>query len=385
MTTRRRRPPGEGSVFEYQASDGTTQFGIKFELPAGGRPASGDAPPRSRTASLADPRGCRDALREAVVKVRQGRPGSSRASSRWPPTWRRGSTGCGWRRAPWPDTGRTSVHVMPYIGALPLASLTSARLTALYRELETSGHRDQKGERTGSRCPRAPSAAPTMLGAALGRRARGRGSAAGPQPGREGQAAHRQGRRTRRPRRCTRGPPTSSACSWTGRATTARCTRPGTCSPIPACAAASCLRCAGVISISTRPRSASAARSASSASRGSRADHREGGDQDVQAARDRPRPGDRRRPARVEDASAVPSPCSSPGTARSCSATSRAVPAARAFLPAVPRQQARCARMLGEDAPPAIRLHDLRHRTRRSCCGPARTSRWSASGSGTPA
>ena len=32
---------------------------------------------------------------------------------------------------------------------MPLAALTSARLTALYRELETSGRRDQKGERTG--------------------------------------------------------------------------------------------------------------------------------------------------------------------------------------------------------------------------------------------
>jgi integrase len=32
---------------------------------------------------------------------------------------------------------------------VPLASLTSARLTTLYRELETSGRRDQKGERTG--------------------------------------------------------------------------------------------------------------------------------------------------------------------------------------------------------------------------------------------
>ena len=41
------------------------------------------------------------------------------------------------------------LHIEPYIGALPLASLTSARLTALYRELETSGRRDQKGERTG--------------------------------------------------------------------------------------------------------------------------------------------------------------------------------------------------------------------------------------------
>jgi integrase len=41
------------------------------------------------------------------------------------------------------------LHVTPYIGAVPLASVTSAKLTALYRELETSGRRDQRGERIG--------------------------------------------------------------------------------------------------------------------------------------------------------------------------------------------------------------------------------------------
>ena len=61
------------------------------------------------------------------------------------------------------------MHITPYIGTVPLASLTSARLTALYRELETSGRRDQKGERTGlplsARTVRYIS---TILGAALG-------------------------------------------------------------------------------------------------------------------------------------------------------------------------------------------------------------------------
>jgi hypothetical protein len=31
MTARRRRPPGEGSVFEYQTKGGVTRFGIKFD------------------------------------------------------------------------------------------------------------------------------------------------------------------------------------------------------------------------------------------------------------------------------------------------------------------------------------------------------------------
>jgi integrase len=41
------------------------------------------------------------------------------------------------------------LHVVPYIGEIPLASLTATRLTKVYRELEQSGRRDGKGERTG--------------------------------------------------------------------------------------------------------------------------------------------------------------------------------------------------------------------------------------------
>jgi len=61
------------------------------------------------------------------------------------------------------------LHITPYIGDVPLASLTSARLTKLYRGLETSGRRDGKGSRTGK-----PLSActvrhiHTILGAALG-------------------------------------------------------------------------------------------------------------------------------------------------------------------------------------------------------------------------
>ena len=77
-------------------------------------------------------------------------PGSSQAGSRPASTWRRGSTGCGWRPARPRATERIAdCTFKPYIGTVPLAALTSARLTALYRELETSGRRYEKGERTG--------------------------------------------------------------------------------------------------------------------------------------------------------------------------------------------------------------------------------------------
>ena len=39
MTARRRRPPGEGSVFEYRtrARPDVARYGIKFDLPSDGR------------------------------------------------------------------------------------------------------------------------------------------------------------------------------------------------------------------------------------------------------------------------------------------------------------------------------------------------------------
>jgi integrase len=40
-------------------------------------------------------------------------------------------------------------HVKPYIGDVPLASLTTARIDALYRQLEREGRRDTKGELAG--------------------------------------------------------------------------------------------------------------------------------------------------------------------------------------------------------------------------------------------
>src|SRR5690606_39344179 len=40
-------------------------------------------------------------------------------------------------------------HVKPYIGEVELAKLTSTRLAALYRKLESEGRRNHKGELTG--------------------------------------------------------------------------------------------------------------------------------------------------------------------------------------------------------------------------------------------
>ena len=109
------------------------------------------------------------ALRDAVVKAGKGdwiEP-SKQPVAVYLTTWLDGlrlapGTMAGYR-------GKARNHVVPYIGDVPLASLTSARLTALYRELEESGQRDHKGERTGRPLSaRTVRGVATMLGAALG-------------------------------------------------------------------------------------------------------------------------------------------------------------------------------------------------------------------------
>jgi integrase len=169
MTARRRRPPGEGSVFEYQTAGGVTRFGVKFDAASADgqrhqvmrrRDANGQ-PWLDRDAAV-------DALRDALVKVGKGEwtEPSKQPVGEYLATWLDGlrlapSTMSSYRK-------NVRLHVVPYIGAVPLASLTSARLTALYRELETSGRRGQKGERTGQPlAARTVRYISTILGAAL--------------------------------------------------------------------------------------------------------------------------------------------------------------------------------------------------------------------------
>lgn len=150
MTARRRRPPGEGSVFEYKLTDGTIRFGIKFDAPT----ADGDRKQvmRRRDANgqpWLDRDSAAAALRESLVKAGKGEwiEPSKQPTGEYLNTWYGGL-----RLAPGTLTryrGLLDNHVIPYIGSIPLASLTSARLTALYRQLEESGHRNRKGERTG--------------------------------------------------------------------------------------------------------------------------------------------------------------------------------------------------------------------------------------------
>jgi integrase len=150
VTARHRRPRGEGCVFGFRTRAGEQRFGYKFTaLLVDGR--------RRQVLRRRDANGqpwtarqdAADALREAIVKAARGNwtEPSRQPVGEYLSTWLDGlrlapSTIASYRK-------NIRLHIEPYIGALPLASLTSARLTALYRELEKSGRRDQKGERTG--------------------------------------------------------------------------------------------------------------------------------------------------------------------------------------------------------------------------------------------
>lgn len=150
MTARRRRPPGEGSVFEFQTRTGVTRFGIKFDAPSADgkrhqvmrrRDANGQ-PWTDRTAAA-------DALRDALVKTGKGEwiEPSKQPLAEWLDTWVDGLRVQASTKGRYRHDIRS--HVVPYIGSVPLASLTSAKLDALYRGLEESGRRNHKGERTG--------------------------------------------------------------------------------------------------------------------------------------------------------------------------------------------------------------------------------------------
>lgn len=167
MTARRRRSPGEGSVFEYRTAAGVARYGIKFDARSADgrrhqvmrrRDANG-RPWLDRDAALA-------ALRDAVVKVGKGdwvEP-SKQPTGEYLETWLDGlrlapSTVASYRK-------NIRLHVVPDIGAVPLASLTSQRLAALYRQLETSGRVDHReGEGLSARTVRYIA---TILHAALG-------------------------------------------------------------------------------------------------------------------------------------------------------------------------------------------------------------------------
>lgn len=134
------------------------------------------------------------------------------------------------------------LHHKPYLGAVPLRSLTTVRIDALYRQLEARGRRDHKGELTGEPLsPHTVRYVHTILSAALADAAEAGLLARNP-----ASAAHPPTAKQARRRRCRSGPRRSWPRSWPGRrATATRMPRPGTCSPTPACGGVRRSRSAG--------------------------------------------------------------------------------------------------------------------------------------------
>ncbi len=133
---RRRRQAGEGSIAAYATKAGQ-RFLIKYTV---------TEPDGTRKAILrrgfATRRLAADALREQLGSVDRGtHVAPSKVTvgehfTRWLDGLRRGPTTVASYRK------NVRLHVIPYIGDVKLAQLTGTRLTAMYRELESSGRRD---------------------------------------------------------------------------------------------------------------------------------------------------------------------------------------------------------------------------------------------------
>lgn len=147
---KRRRSPGEGSVFEYKLKSGSARWGIKFvttcadgtRKPVLRRRDENGQPWTTETAA-------RKAVRDALSKVDAGTwiDPSKQTLGEYLDTWAAGlrlgdSTVASYKK-------NIRLHIKPYIGGVKLASLTSKKIDQVYRKLETGGRRDHKGELTG--------------------------------------------------------------------------------------------------------------------------------------------------------------------------------------------------------------------------------------------
>jgi integrase len=139
VTASRRRQAGEGTISEYQTKAGR-RFLIKYPAvqPDGTRKAVLRRGFLTRRDAAA-------ALREQLARVDRGvhvAPSKITVEQHFA-TWlaglRKGPTTIASYRK------NVRLHVVPYIGDVKLAQLTGTRLTALYRQLETSGRHDGAG------------------------------------------------------------------------------------------------------------------------------------------------------------------------------------------------------------------------------------------------
>lgn len=134
----RRRAPGEGHVFHYDTKAGI-RYAFKFDLPREG----GRRKQVVRRGYLTE-RDALRALRRAQSEAEAGRwvEPSKQPTGGYLTDWLNGlrlapSTVASYRK-------NVRLHIDPYVGSLPLASLTTAKIDAVYRQLEDTGRRDHK-------------------------------------------------------------------------------------------------------------------------------------------------------------------------------------------------------------------------------------------------
>ena len=141
MTRRARRTAGEGGISAYQTKAGE-RYLIKYQAPA----VDGLGTRQVLRRGFRTRREAAAALREALADLAKGvhvAPNKltigEYLTETWLPALRlKPSTTASYRK-------NVRLHVVPHIGALPLAGITGQRLTALYRRLETSGRIDGAG------------------------------------------------------------------------------------------------------------------------------------------------------------------------------------------------------------------------------------------------
>lgn len=146
----KRRSPGEGSVWEYRTSAGQIRYAIGFvtTMPDGSTRSvtRRRGPAGERWTTYRD---AAKALRDALGQIDKGEwaDPSKQPTGDYLDEWAAGlrlgaSTMASYRK-------NIRLHLKPYLGAVPLRSLTAVRIDALYRQLEARGRRDHKGELTG--------------------------------------------------------------------------------------------------------------------------------------------------------------------------------------------------------------------------------------------
>ena len=133
----RKRAPGEGCVKEYATKQGVRWF-WKAQVPD---PISGEPKQKMKRGYKSKTEAAK-ALREVLSAIDKGTYAepSMTTFGDYLTEWLEGlrlkpSTLSSYRK-------NVRLHVKPYLGTVPLASLTGPKLTALYRTLETSGRKD---------------------------------------------------------------------------------------------------------------------------------------------------------------------------------------------------------------------------------------------------